>query len=55
MSAYDPYGDNTEHGYRAREAIDGDPATYWNTEHYNGGLNKAGRRARASTRARRSS
>ena len=41
-SAFDPYGDNTEHGYRAREAIDGNPATAWNTEHYDGGLNKAG-------------
>ena len=41
-SAYDPFGDNSEHGFRAREAIDGNPATAWNTEHYNGGLNKAG-------------
>ena len=41
-SAYDPYGDNSEHGDRAREAIDGNPATAWNTEHYNGGLNKDG-------------
>jgi serine/threonine-protein kinase len=42
-SAFDPYGDNSdEHGDRAREAIDGDPATAWNTEHYDGGLNKPG-------------
>jgi eukaryotic-like serine/threonine-protein kinase len=41
-SAYDPDGDNSEHGERAGEAIDGDPATAWNTEHYNGGLNKDG-------------
>jgi eukaryotic-like serine/threonine-protein kinase len=41
-SAFDPYGDNSEHGDRAREAIDGDPATFWNTEHYDGGLNKPG-------------
>ena len=41
-SAFDPYGDNSEHDYRAREAIDGDPATFWNTEHYDGGLNKPG-------------
>jgi eukaryotic-like serine/threonine-protein kinase len=41
-SAFDPFGDNSEHGDRAREAIDGDPATAWNTEHYSGGLNKAG-------------
>ena len=41
-SAFDPFGDNTEHGDRAREAIDGDPATFWNTEHYDGTLNKPG-------------
>jgi hypothetical protein len=41
-SAFDPHGDNSEHDYRAREAIDGDPATFWNTEHYDGGLNKPG-------------
>jgi serine/threonine protein kinase len=41
-SAFDPNGDNSEHDYRAREAIDGDPATFWNTEHYDGGLNKPG-------------
>jgi serine/threonine protein kinase len=41
-SAYDPFGDNSEHAERAREAIDGNPATAWNTEHYNGGLNKPG-------------
>jgi serine/threonine protein kinase len=41
-SAFDPYGDNSEHGDRAREAIDGNPATAWNTEHYSGGLNKPG-------------
>jgi serine/threonine-protein kinase len=41
-SAYDPYGDNSEHGDRAREAIDGNPATAWNTEHYDGALNKPG-------------
>jgi eukaryotic-like serine/threonine-protein kinase len=41
-SAFDPYGDNAEHDDRARDAIDGDPATFWNTEHYSGGLNKQG-------------
>jgi serine/threonine-protein kinase len=41
-SAFDPEGDNAEHDDRAREAIDGNPATYWNTEHYNGALPKAG-------------
>ena len=39
-SAYDPYGDQTEHDAQARNAIDGDPGTYWNTEHYSGGLDK---------------
>ena len=41
-SAFDPYGDNSEHDDRAREAIDGDPATFWNTEHYDGALPKTG-------------
>ena len=40
--AYDPYGDQTEHDAQARNAIDGNPATFWNTEHYNGGLPKPG-------------
>jgi hypothetical protein len=37
-TAYDPYGDNSEHDAQARQAIDGNAATFWNTEHYNGGL-----------------
>jgi serine/threonine-protein kinase len=42
-TAYDPYGDNhSEHDPQAREAIDHNPATYWYTEHYSGGLNKPG-------------
>ncbi len=41
-SAYDPDGDNFEHNDRVGEAIDGDPASAWNTEHYDGGLHKAG-------------
>jgi eukaryotic-like serine/threonine-protein kinase len=42
-TAYDPDGDGTEHDSTAGNATDGDPATYWNTEHYNGGLGeKAG-------------
>jgi len=39
---YDPYGDNSEHDSAAPNAIDGNPATYWNTEHYDGGLQKPG-------------
>ena len=41
-TAYDPYGDNSEHDDQAPNAIDGDPGTYWNTEHYNGALPKRG-------------
>jgi predicted Ser/Thr protein kinase len=32
--AYDPEGDGHEHDSEAENAIDGDPATYWQTEHY---------------------
>jgi eukaryotic-like serine/threonine-protein kinase len=42
VGAYDPYGDQTEHDSAAGNATDGNPATYWNTEHYSGGLNKPG-------------
>jgi len=41
-TAYDPDGDNAEHDSAARYAIDGDSGTYWNTEHYDGALPKAG-------------
>jgi serine/threonine-protein kinase len=42
VGAYDPYGDQTEHDSVAGNATDGNPGTYWNTEHYSGGLNKPG-------------
>jgi serine/threonine-protein kinase len=42
VTAYDPYGDGTEHDSSVGNATDGDPATYWNTEHYDGELNKQG-------------
>jgi serine/threonine-protein kinase len=42
VTAYDPFGDQTEHDSSAGNATDGDPATYWNTEHYNGALPKKG-------------
>jgi serine/threonine-protein kinase len=42
VGAYDPYGDQSEHDSAAGNATDGNPGTYWNTEHYNGGLNKPG-------------
>jgi serine/threonine-protein kinase len=34
--AYDPLGDNQEHDEDVQNAIDSDPATFWETEHYNG-------------------
>ena len=42
VSAYDPDGDGTEHDSSVGDATDGDPGTFWSTEHYNGGLNKDG-------------
>src|SRR5262249_50133958 len=38
----DPDGDGTEHDSSVGDATDGDPGTFWSTEHYNGGLNKDG-------------
>jgi len=32
--AYDPQGDNQEHDEDVHNAIDSDPATFWETEHY---------------------
>jgi serine/threonine-protein kinase len=43
LTSYDPEGDNrTEHSEDARFATDGDPGTFWTTEHYSGGLGKSG-------------
>jgi serine/threonine-protein kinase len=43
ITSYDPEGDNQgEHSEDARFATDGDPGTYWTTEHYSGGLQKNG-------------
>jgi hypothetical protein len=43
VTAYDPYGDNKqEHDEAAPNAADGNPGTYWETEHYNDGLQKPG-------------
>src|SRR3954469_3111232 len=42
VTAYDPQGTpvpNEEHNDAARNATDGDRQTYWQTEHYNSGLN----------------
>jgi eukaryotic-like serine/threonine-protein kinase len=42
-ASYDPQGDNrVEHSERVRLAADGSSQTYWETEHYSGGLNKNG-------------
>jgi serine/threonine protein kinase len=40
--AFDPYGDNSEHDSAAPNATDGNPSTYWDTEHYRSGLGKPG-------------
>jgi eukaryotic-like serine/threonine-protein kinase len=40
--AFDPRGDLREHDSAAPLATDGNPATYWYTEHYVDGLDKAG-------------
>jgi serine/threonine protein kinase len=43
FTSYDPEGDNqSEHSEDAHYATDGDPTTYWTTEHYSGGLQKSG-------------
>jgi serine/threonine-protein kinase len=42
-ASYDPQGDNhVEHPERVRFAADGSSQTYWETEHYSGGLGKNG-------------
>ncbi len=42
ITGYDPQGTGGEHDSDAAKATDGDPASYWSTEHYRGGLNKPG-------------
>jgi predicted Ser/Thr protein kinase len=34
VAAYDPFGDHHEHDEDVRLATDGDPTTFWTTEHY---------------------
>jgi hypothetical protein len=34
VKAWDPYADHVEHDEQAPLATDGNPATYWSTEHY---------------------
>jgi eukaryotic-like serine/threonine-protein kinase len=38
IGAYDPFGDGTENDLLVANATDGDPSTYWATEHYYSGL-----------------
>jgi serine/threonine-protein kinase len=43
IGADDPFGNNkVEHNAEAPNATDGNPTTYWQTEHYNDGLGKPG-------------
>src|SRR4051794_32863977 len=42
VGAYDPVGGDGEHDADAPNATDGNPATYWQTEHYSSGLDKDG-------------
>jgi serine/threonine-protein kinase len=43
VASYDPQGDNhVEHPEAVRLAADGSQSTFWETEHYSGGLNKSG-------------
>jgi eukaryotic-like serine/threonine-protein kinase len=42
VGADDPYGSGGEHDSEAPNATDGDPTTYWETEHYDSGLGKPG-------------
>jgi eukaryotic-like serine/threonine-protein kinase len=42
VTSYDPYGDRQEHSERVEDATDRNSGTFWTTEHYNGGLTKAG-------------
>jgi len=34
VRAYDPFGDGSEHPERVAFATDGNPSTYWETQHY---------------------
>jgi hypothetical protein len=42
VGAYDPEGDGHENDDLATQAVDGDPATFWKTEHYTHGFFKKG-------------
>ena len=41
-TAYDPFGDGSEHNSEAARALDGNPSTQWTTESYYSGLQKSG-------------
>jgi hypothetical protein len=42
VSDYDPFGGDGEHPELVRDATDANPATYWRTETYRSGFEKAG-------------
>jgi hypothetical protein len=42
VGAYDPLGDKHENDDLAPLAVDGNPATFWKTEHYRNGFSKKG-------------
>jgi serine/threonine protein kinase len=42
ITAYDPFGDNSEHTELSGNATDRNPSTYWTTQSYRSGLNKKG-------------
>ncbi len=42
VGAYDPEGDRHENDDLARLAVDGNPSTYWKTEHYRHAFSKSG-------------
>ncbi len=42
VGAFDPEGDGHENDDLATQAVDGDPATFWKTEHYTKGFFKKG-------------
>ncbi|HZO96529.1 MAG TPA: protein kinase [Gaiellaceae bacterium] len=44
VTAYDPYGDGSEHDGDARFATDGNPSTYWETQSYRSSLAALGKR-----------
>ncbi len=42
VGPYDPDGDGTENDAEVKNAVDGNPSTFWSTEHYTHGFFKPG-------------